>query len=110
VSKKWTMPIRDWKVALNQFIILFEDRVPVWHEPAIYTVRLTTPENPFESLDISKNHPEIVKSLEERLTEEHTPSPHWPDVRCQTIWECLTHLLEILFCRLLLQFSLQIIW
>ncbi|RLA42434.1 MAG: IS256 family transposase, partial [Gammaproteobacteria bacterium] len=29
VSKKWTMPIRDWKAALNQFIILFEDRVPV---------------------------------------------------------------------------------
>ena len=29
VSKKWTMPIRDWKAALNQFIILFGDRVPV---------------------------------------------------------------------------------
>jgi putative transposase len=28
-SKKWTMPIRDWKAALNQFIILYEDRVPV---------------------------------------------------------------------------------
>ena len=25
-SKKWTMPIRDWKAALNQFIILFGDR------------------------------------------------------------------------------------
>ena len=29
VAKKWTMPIRDWKAALNQFIILYEDRVPV---------------------------------------------------------------------------------
>jgi transposase-like protein len=29
VSKKWTMPFRDWKAALNQFIILFGDRVPV---------------------------------------------------------------------------------
>ena len=28
-SKKWTMPLRDWKAALNQFIILFGDRVPV---------------------------------------------------------------------------------
>jgi putative transposase len=28
-SKKWTMPIRDWKAALNQFIILYGDRVPV---------------------------------------------------------------------------------
>ncbi len=28
-SKKWTMPIRDWKAALNQFIILFGDRVPL---------------------------------------------------------------------------------
>ena len=26
-SKKWTMPIRDCKAALNQFIILFGDRV-----------------------------------------------------------------------------------
>jgi putative transposase len=23
VAEKWTMPIRDWKVALNQFMILF---------------------------------------------------------------------------------------
>lgn len=28
-SKKWTRPIRDWKAALNQFVIMFEDRVPV---------------------------------------------------------------------------------
>jgi len=29
VAKKWTMPIRDWKAALNQFVILFGDRVTV---------------------------------------------------------------------------------
>jgi len=29
VAKKWTRPIRDWKAALNQFVILFEERVPV---------------------------------------------------------------------------------
>jgi transposase-like protein len=29
VAKKWTQPIRDWKAALNQFVILFGDRVPV---------------------------------------------------------------------------------
>ncbi len=28
-AKKWTMPIRDWRSALNQFVILFGDRVPV---------------------------------------------------------------------------------
>lgn len=28
ISKKWTMPIRDWKVALNRFSIQFEDRMP----------------------------------------------------------------------------------
>lgn len=28
VSKKWTMPIRDWKQALNQFAIMFPDRMP----------------------------------------------------------------------------------
>lgn len=27
VAKKWTMPIRDWKAALNQFVIFFGDRV-----------------------------------------------------------------------------------
>jgi putative transposase len=25
-SKKWTMPIRNWKTALNRFLIEFEDR------------------------------------------------------------------------------------
>ena len=27
-SKRWTMPIRGWKAALNHFAILFEDRLP----------------------------------------------------------------------------------
>jgi putative transposase len=26
-SKRWTMPTRDWKSALNQFAILFSDRI-----------------------------------------------------------------------------------
>jgi len=29
IAKKWTMPIRDWKAALNRFSILFEDRMTV---------------------------------------------------------------------------------
>lgn len=29
IAKRWTMPIRDWKAALNQFVILFGERVPV---------------------------------------------------------------------------------
>lgn len=28
VSKKWTMPIRNWKQALNQFVVKFGDRFP----------------------------------------------------------------------------------
>lgn len=28
ISKKWTMPIHDWKSALNQFTIIFESRMP----------------------------------------------------------------------------------
>ncbi len=28
ISKRWTMPIRDWKAALNRFTIQFEDRMP----------------------------------------------------------------------------------
>ena len=26
-SRKWTMPIRDWKAALNRFMMMFEDRL-----------------------------------------------------------------------------------
>ena len=28
IARKWTMPIRDWKAALNQFSILFDGRMP----------------------------------------------------------------------------------
>lgn len=27
IAKKWTMPIKDWKSALNQFSIIFGDRM-----------------------------------------------------------------------------------
>jgi putative transposase len=26
ISKKWTMPICNWKAAMNQFMIIFENR------------------------------------------------------------------------------------
>jgi len=29
IAKKWTMPIRDWKSALNQFSIMFHGRLPI---------------------------------------------------------------------------------
>lgn len=29
IAKKWTMPIRNWRAALNQFSIMFEDRMPI---------------------------------------------------------------------------------
>ncbi len=28
IARKWTMPIKEWKAALNRFAILFEDRMP----------------------------------------------------------------------------------
>ena len=28
ISKKWTMPIRDWKPALNRFAVEFAERFP----------------------------------------------------------------------------------
>jgi putative transposase len=28
IAKRWTMPIKNWKSALNQFSIMFEDRLP----------------------------------------------------------------------------------
>jgi putative transposase len=33
VSQKWTMPIRDWKAALNRFAIEFEGRFPLSINP-----------------------------------------------------------------------------
>ena len=30
ISTKWSMPIRDWKSALNHFLILFGDRLPLF--------------------------------------------------------------------------------
>jgi putative transposase len=30
IAKKWTLPIRDWKAALNRFSILFEGRMPAY--------------------------------------------------------------------------------
>ena len=30
IAKKWTLPIRDWKAALNRFSILFGDRMTVY--------------------------------------------------------------------------------
>lgn len=27
-SKKWTMPVRDWRMALNQFSVIFPERIP----------------------------------------------------------------------------------
>jgi transposase-like protein len=28
IAKKWTMPVRNWKAALQRFAIMFGDRVP----------------------------------------------------------------------------------
>ena len=28
ISKRWTMPIQNWKLALNRFTIQFEERIP----------------------------------------------------------------------------------
>lgn len=30
ISKKWTMPVRDWGLAYSQFAIFFEDRLATW--------------------------------------------------------------------------------
>jgi putative transposase len=29
IAKKWTMPLHDWKAALNRFAIIYENRLPV---------------------------------------------------------------------------------
>ena len=28
ISRKWTMPIQNWKAALNRFTIMFDERMP----------------------------------------------------------------------------------
>ena len=29
IANRWTMPIHDWKAALNRFAIIYEDRMPI---------------------------------------------------------------------------------
>jgi len=33
ISKRWTMPIRDWGSAINQFVILYSDHMTLLIEP-----------------------------------------------------------------------------
>ena len=35
-SARWTMPIKDWGLAVNQFAILFDGRVPGFHLHTFY--------------------------------------------------------------------------
>ncbi len=30
ITRRWTMPVKDWRAALNRFAIIFEDRMPVF--------------------------------------------------------------------------------
>ncbi len=30
ITERWTMPIKDWRAALNRFAIIFEDRMPAF--------------------------------------------------------------------------------
>jgi putative transposase len=29
IAKRWTMPVHDWKAALNRFALVYENRLPV---------------------------------------------------------------------------------
>jgi hypothetical protein len=43
IAKKWTLPIRDWKAALNRFSILFEGRMPVILPSHLHKMLYTAP-------------------------------------------------------------------
>jgi putative transposase len=30
ITQRWTMPIKDWRAALNRFAIIFDDRMPAF--------------------------------------------------------------------------------
>lgn len=30
ITRRWTMPVKDWRAALNRFAIIFEDRMPAF--------------------------------------------------------------------------------
>ncbi|HKJ04518.1 MAG TPA: hypothetical protein VJ974_02890 [Geopsychrobacteraceae bacterium] len=43
ISKKWNLPIRSWKLALNQLAIFFEDRIPIlWPAGCLYNLLYLT--------------------------------------------------------------------
>jgi hypothetical protein len=41
ISQKWTMPIRDWKAALNRFTIQFQARIRDCKQNPVYTKNRT---------------------------------------------------------------------
>ena len=43
ISKRWTMPLRDWKPALSRFSIQFEERMPQQWWTDVYTKFRTRP-------------------------------------------------------------------
>jgi len=40
-AKKWSMPLRDWKPAINQFMIMYQDRMLILIKSSLH--RFFTP-------------------------------------------------------------------
>lgn len=65
ISRKWTMPIRDWKGALDRFTIQFEERLPQRQLKSRLHMILHT-------LDVGSC---IVSGLREYILRAKRPSP-----------------------------------
>ena len=59
-SKKWTMPIRNWKAALNHFAILFEDRMPNVNQQITYPSLLTQKSVQAQKVDNMFSHERLT--------------------------------------------------
>ena len=39
LSRRWTRPLTNWTVSINQFIIMYEDRVPITCNSQLHKIR-----------------------------------------------------------------------
>ena len=62
ISKKWTMPLRDWKAALTRFTIQLEAGCPRTDHRPVYT-KLCTPSYPDSLWPPPKGRPMCGKTL-----------------------------------------------
>lgn len=82
-SKKWTMPIRNWKTALNRFMIEYEDRLKAYVQIGGYTELFTVSQRRKAehylgpTLSLHAKLLEFVRKKAQTARKAFPPNPTW---------------------------------